>query len=108
MNKGKMKIGLNLSKLEIGKPKEAGQTAAMDAMATTDAMASAEGATDDMAADAMATDDMAADDTMASDDAMATDGMASDDAMATDNMTALMAACEGQPDMMAMDAMMSN
>ena len=27
MNKGKMKIGLNLSKLEIGKKTEAGQTA---------------------------------------------------------------------------------
>ncbi len=81
-----------------------------DAMASDDAMA-----TDDMAADSMATDGtMATDDAMApaegvaddmaADDAMASDDMAAD-TMASDEMTAIMAACDGNPDMMVMDVM---
>ncbi len=83
------------------------QMAAMDAMATTDAMASDDAMAfeDGMAPDdAMAADDMAADDAMATDDATAGDDMSAD-AMTAEAMTAMMAACEGAPHMMAMDAM---
>jgi hypothetical protein len=72
-----------------------------DAMASDDAMAADEmAAGHDMAADTMATDDMAADDAMASDDAMAAGDMA-----VSPEMTTMMAACEGAPEMMAMEAM---
>lgn len=82
---------------------------ASDKMAA-DGMASDDMASDDMAADGMASDDMASDG-MASDD-MAADGMASDEMAADDMMKqevmALISACDGHPDMMAMDAMMSS
>ncbi len=85
------------------------QTAALDAMAAAGDMATGEAATDDMAADQMA-DDMAADD-MAADgaatDEMASDDMAAEDGMMSERMTAMTAACEGAPDMMATDAMTS-
>ncbi|WP_324751424.1 hypothetical protein [Roseovarius sp. Pro17] len=77
---------------------------AADDMASDD-MASDDMASDDMASDDMAADDMAADD-MASDD-MASDDMASDDKM-SEETKAMMSACEGNPDMMAMDAMKSS
>lgn len=81
-----------------------------DAMATDDAMAADDAmATDDMAADdAMATDDAMAADAMATDDAMAGDDAMAADAMATDEMASIMAACEGNPDMMVMEAMPSD
>ena len=86
------------------------QTAAMDAMTAADAMAPGEAATDDMAADQMAADDMASDDMAADEtatDEMASDDMAAEDTMMSEQMTAMMAACEGAPDMMARDAMTS-
>lgn len=77
---------------------------AKDGMAKDD-MAEGDMAADDMAVDDMAADDMASDE-MASDD-MAKDDMAKDDMMSEEAM-AMMSACEGNPDMMAMDAMKSS
>jgi hypothetical protein len=97
---------------------------AEDSMATDDSiMAEDSMATDDsmMAEDSMATDDsMMAEDSMATDDSiMAEDSMAADDSMmAEDSMAAqhsmvaedmvsrVLQSCEGDPDMMVMDAMM--
>ena len=67
-----------------------GQMTAMDAM---DEMS------DEMASDEMASEEVTSEDA-------SSDAMASDDAMAADQMTAMKTACEGSPDMMAMDAMM--
>ncbi len=78
-----------------------GQMAAMDAMH----MAADEMASDEMSSDAMASDDSSTEE-MASDDA-ATDDMASDDMMA-EEMTEIAAVCDGKPDVMVMDAMMSS
>ncbi len=77
------------------------QTSAMEAMQ----MASDEMATDEMATDEMANDEMATDE-MATDE-MASDEMASDEMM-SEEMTAMMSACDGNPDMMAMEAMKSS
>ena len=55
---------------------------------------------DDMALDKMMPDEMAS-------EATAPKEITSDD-MASDELTAITSACEGKPDMMALDAMISN
>ena len=73
---------------------------AMDADAQMKAMAAMHMASEGMTSDEMASDEMAS-------DQMATDEMATDE-MASNAMIATAATCESTPDMMAMDAMMSN
>lgn len=82
-----------------------GQVKSMEAMQKAlDEMALDKMTSDEMAADEMAADEMAADEMVS--EATASDEVASD--MASDEMTAIASACEGNPDMMALDAMMSN
>lgn len=78
---------------------------AMDAEAQMNAVKGMQMASDDMSSDNMASDNMESDN-MAS-DSMASDSMASDDMAMQDSAAAIVAACEGNPDMMAMDAMMA-
>jgi hypothetical protein len=87
---------------------------ATEGMATegmeSDSMATEGMATEGMESDSMATEGMATEgmesDSMAS-EGMASDGMATE-GMMTEEMTALISACDGHPDMMVMDAMMSS
>jgi hypothetical protein len=92
------------------------QSAAMEAMhMASDSMASEGMATEGMATEGMESDSMATEG-MATEgmesDSMASEGMASDgmatEGMMTEEMTALISACDGHPDMMVMDAMMSS
>ncbi len=73
---------------------------AMDAEGQVKSMKAMQLALDEMALDKMTSDEMAA-------DAIASDAMASDE-VASDEMIAIASACEDNPDMMALDAMMSN
>ncbi|MGB8622225.1 MAG: HdeA/HdeB family chaperone [Paracoccaceae bacterium] len=68
---------------------------AMDAEAQMNAVKGMQMASDDMSSDNMASDNMES------------DSMASDDMAMQDSAAAIVAACEGNPDMMAMDAMMA-
>ena len=72
---------------------------AMDAEGQVKSMEAMQKALDEMALDKMMSDEMVS-------EATASDEVASD--MASDEITAIASACEGNPDMMALDAMMSN
>ena len=72
---------------------------AMDADGQVKSMEAMQKALDEMALDKMMSDEMVS-------EATASDEVASD--MASDEITAIASACEGNPDMMALDAMMSN
>ena len=77
---------------------------AMDADGQVKSMEAMQKALDEMALDKMMSDEMAADEMVS--ETTTSDEVASD--MASDEITAIASACEGNPDMMALDAMMSN